>query len=466
MGNKNFDITIVGSGVSGSFLAQDLARGGMKVLVLEAGFHFGPKTYPKDELTANSKLYWGGGVELNTTATLGILRPKTVGGGSVVNQALLDRFDEDALSSWRDASEVSFLNKDDLDPFYDSALKDLATQKIPVEHQNGNARIFASGFQKCNYKLDVLTRAQKDCRYHEGNHCINCLAGCPIESKQSMNITTLKNAEKLGTVVRAPFRVLKIEEKNEAIEIYGINEFGGAEKIISPQIILASGAIGNTVLLLNSGYEKKLPALGKNFYTHPQYMMLGVYKEKVNAHLGPLQTYKSNDPSFRKKGFKLENVFAPPVAISMLLPQMGKEHLHLMEKYTNMACIEVCVRDTNPGTIKATKAGKPIIQKELNKTDLERKKDGIETIYNIFHATGAKEIIEGIFPIGLHLMGGCNIGVDGSRSVVNPDFQLHNSRRIFCADSSIFPNAPGINPSFTIMALSQMAATKISGKIK
>jgi hypothetical protein len=29
---------------------------------------------------------------------------------------------------------------------------------------------------------------------------------------------------------------------------------------------------------------------------------------------------------------------------------------------------------------------------------------------------------------------------------VNPEFRLHGCKNIYCADSSVFPNAPGINP--------------------
>ncbi|MEO8602411.1 MAG: GMC oxidoreductase [bacterium] len=58
-------------------------------------------------------------------------------------------------------------------------------------------------------------------------------------------------------------------------------------------------------------------------------------------------------------------------------------------------------------------------------------------------------------------MGGCNLGVDPARSVTGPDFRLHGFSNVYAADSSIFPNAPGINPSFTIMALASKAAEKI-----
>ena len=62
---------------------------------------------------------------------------------------------------------------------------------------------------------------------------------------------------------------------------------------------------------------------------------------------------------------------------------------------------------------------------------------------------------------GLHLMGGCAIGNDERTSVVNEAFQVHGMNNLYIADSSVFPDAPGINPSLTIMALSHQAAASI-----
>jgi choline dehydrogenase-like flavoprotein len=38
---------------------------------------------------------------------------------------------------------------------------------------------------------------------------------------------------------------------------------------------------------------------------------------------------------------------------------------------------------------------------------------------------------------------------------------VHGHPNVFAADSSIFPSAPGINPSYTIMALSHRAAQEM-----
>lgn len=458
--HSHFDAIVIGAGVSGSFMAQELTQAGWKVLVLEAGSSFSRTTYPTKEIDSNSRLYWGGGLEFNTAANLALLRPKVVGGGSIMNQALLDRFDDNALDSWKAQSGIKYFNMEELATWYERAEKELAIQEIAPEWRNGNARIFAEGFKACGFTCAPLQRAQANCRFEEGNDCIECLSGCRIDSKQSMPVTTLRKALRGGCQLISDFEVKKIESRPDQQVVGGVWQ-GREVSFSAKKIVMGAGAIGNTKLLLSNGFQKVLPALGSHFYTHPQYMVLALYDKEINSHKGALQSYKSYDPQFRLKGFKLENVFAPPVAISMLVPGYGKKHLNTMKQITQMACIEVAVRDTNPGHIKVDTKGKAHIFKELSEVDLERKNTGLKAINEIFQATGAREIIPGDIGIGLHLMGGCGIGEDSKRSVVSPDFTLHGNTKIVIADSSIFPNAPGINPSLTIMALSKKAAQQM-----
>jgi choline dehydrogenase-like flavoprotein len=458
---SSYDVIVIGAGVSGSFIARDLSRGGCSTLVLEAGSSFTRHTYPRQEIDANSRLYWGGGVELNTSATLALLRPKVVGGGSVVNQALMDRFDENALDSWRSVSGVNFFTEADMAPWYAQAEADLIIQEIPARWRNGNAEIFEAGFERNGFKCAPLKRAQRDCRFEDGNDCIECLAGCRIDSKQSMPVTVLKEALQAGTHLISDFEVEQVNYSADWQQVSGRWRDGRIYSFKARKVVLAAGAIGNSRLLLASGFKKKLPAVGERFFTHPQYMVLALYDKVINAHKGPLQSYKSADSGFRLKGFKLENVFAPPVGLSMLIPGHGQKHFNRMKQITHMACVEVAVRDTAPGSIRINNSGRPVIKKELNGEDQKRKEAGLCAINDIFQATGAREIIPGDMGIGLHLMGGCGIGVNGATSVASPDFTLHDHRHIVLADSSVFPDAPGINPSLTIMALSRMAAANL-----
>ncbi len=456
-----YDVILVGLGTSGGFLARHLSEAGLRCLALEAGQRFESRSYPNKEVDANAQLYWGGGIELNHDASIGLLRPRVVGGGSVVNGALMDRFDDDALDSWRAATGVSYFDSTSMDPWYTKAEGSIGLEIIPTEWRNRNAEIFRQGFENNGYRYAPLRRAQRNCRYEDGNDCIVCLWGCPIDSKQSMAVTMVPQALAAGLTLVTQFEATQVEEHGDGVRVYGKHADGREDIFRGRRLVLASGAIGNTKLLLASGFAKRHPTLGHNFFSHPQYMELGLYREPVDAHRGPLQSLKSAEPNFRRSGFKLENVYAPPGAIAMLVPGFGKSHLSYMRRLSYMACIEVCVRDTNPGRIRLARNGSAVVEKSLNAEDRRRRDNGLRAIHNIFHSTGAKEIVSGKIAVSLHLMGGCGMGVDASRSVVAPDFHLHGSRYIYTADSSIFPNAPGINPALTIMALSLKATEQI-----
>lgn len=459
------DFVIVGAGISGILIARELTASGAEVVMLEAGKHFNRDTYPRKEIDANSQLYWGGGIELNHHANIGILRPKVVGGGSIVNQALLDRFDRIALDSWRDVSGVDFLNVDSLTPWYERAEGGVCIQEIPTEYRNANADIFIRGFENLGFKCAPLKRAQKNCEYDKGNDCIECLAGCRLDSKQSTAITALPQALENGLKLHSEFEVKRVDQHQDFVTVHGINRLGEHQSFNAKRLILAAGAIGNSRLLLNSGMQKKLPMLGKNFYTHPQFMSLGLYEDEIAAHKGPFQAMKSDEPHFRINRFKLENVFAPPVGLSMLLPGISGKHLKGMKSLRHFACVEVAIRDQNPGEIKVDSSGRVKIIKELDARDRATHKKGEAVVHQIFNSTGAKRVIDGGISIGLHLMGGLCIGTNANTSVVSPDFKLHGYNNIYAADSSIFPDAPGINPSLTIMALSLMAAEKIKSEV-
>lgn len=60
-----------------------------------------------------------------------------------------------------------------------------------------------------------------------------------------------------------------------------------------------------------------------------------------------------------------------------------------------------------------------------------------------------------------HTSGGNSYGSDARRGVTNSSGRVFGTTNVYVADSSLFPTAPGVNPSWTIMALARQVAAAI-----
>lgn len=440
-------------------MAYYLTKAGAKVLMLEAGKRYGARTFSKNEMISNASLMWSGGTDLTTDASTVLLRGKVVGGGTIINQCLLDRFDDVALDDWKADSDIPFFSTQDMKAHYDEVETQLDLYHLQRSDWNRNAEIYVEGFKKLGLEWSPLRRGQNNCG--KGNDCMVCLGGCPRDSKQSSLVTFIPKAEKQGLDIISEFNVAEVVHGKGFVTVTGKHRGKDVKNFYAKKCILSAGALGTTQLLLKSLLDKKLPALGKNFHCHPQFMNIAFYKDIVDSHKGSFQSVKSSDPRFREWGFKLENVFAGPIAASLLKPGYGIDHQQFMARYRNMACIEVAVRDQDPGEIKITNSGRLVVKKNLSDNDRQRANKGNELVRDLFHATGAYEVVSSPLQIGLHLMGGARMGTSENTSVVNESFKVHGMENLYVADSALFPNAPGINPMLTIVALSHRASQSI-----
>jgi cholesterol oxidase len=67
-------------------------------------------------------------------------------------------------------------------------------------------------------------------------------------------------------------------------------------------------------------------------------------------------------------------------------------------------------------------------------------------------------------PTTAHMLGGCLIGENESKGVINERFEAFNYPGLYIVDGSVVPANPGINPSLTITALAEYAMEKIPDK--
>ena len=85
--------------------------------------------------------------------------------------------------------------------------------------------------------------------------------------------------------------------------------------------------------------------------------------------------------------------------------------------------------------------------------------DQIGQLANLRYGAGE----HGIF--SAHQMGGCCMGGDPERSVVDTDHRVRGFKNLFVVDGSVLPTALGVNPSETIYGLAHRARASVGAAV-
>jgi len=106
--------------------------------------------------------------------------------------------------------------------------------------------------------------------------------------------------------------------------------------------------------------------------------------------------------------------------------------------------------------------GLPVARMEYTQCDNDRKNIafGKQTLHDIFEAAGAQDVL--VIDRYAHLVGGCRMGSDPERSVVDSDHRVWGIPNLFIADGSVMPTQGSANPALTIMALSARLAERLA----
>ena len=454
--SRTADVVVVGSGAGGGRVALDLTRAGARVVVLEAGPRWEARELPLPEVEMLGRMYWNAGLELSTDASIIFTRGRGVGGSTIVNQALLDQFDEEVFARWRTTSGVPLFSTGQMAPWYAHALRDLQVATIGPARFNANSAQVARAFSQHGITWHGLRRGEgPECQTAD---CMRCLGGCPHESKQSSAVTTLREASRRGAVVHAGWTVQRLVERGPCVDVEAVG-VEGTRTWQAGLVVLAAGSLGTPQVLWRSGWKRDLPRLGEGFTCHPQFLTGAVLPVRVDAHRGAFQGVASSDPRYLARGYKFESNFVPPIVFHTLFQQRPGHDL--AERYRRMVGVEICLRDLAPGRLRLDRSGRLRVERALSREERDRWGEATAVLRDCYKQLGATEMMFSPKAFSVHPMGGCAMGADPTRGVVDPDFRVFGHPRVAVCDGSLFPAAPGRNPSLTIMALAGAAADQL-----
>jgi choline dehydrogenase-like flavoprotein len=106
--------------------------------------------------------------------------------------------------------------------------------------------------------------------------------------------------------------------------------------------------------------------------------------------------------------------------------------------------------------------GIPVARMDYTQCDNDRANIAFakQTLHEIFDAADAQDVV--VIDRYAHLVGGCRMGTDPERSVVDADHRAWGIPNLFIADGSVMPTQGSANPALTIMALASRLAERLS----
>lgn len=467
MFKPQFDVVVVGSGPAGVNAAYPLVEAGLQVAIIDGGLDSKKKDKHLDDFSdinlsessnayelikSNSYIFNKTFKHLKIKSKIEIIQSLAKGGLSEVWHGISDFFSRSEL-------EAIGLPADEIYKEYDEVSKRINLKtKLPLDLHS--KLILKASQKKINLKSKVYTT--------------------PIAASYCSS-NTIDKLKKSKNFIYIPHKVvLKVKENGNLTEIQTFSIDKLQEFIFTSSfVILAAGSINSTRILLRSLGLYKFKT---SFLTKPHYVIaclhlrtltkkrnfkklkigqLAISSNEIDQGLSNffIQLFRFNPLAIRK-GIKYIPLpkFISKTLLRMLAPSLvladvrfpafvSKDKYCMLKKEQNgKDVLEICFNET---------------KKEIKSHELELKK-----IKRELRALGLYPLRMGSDYVTAHYAGGVPFSKKAKRLSVNKFGRLHQSKRIYIADSSTWKALPGKSPTLTIMANASFVAKNVLKEFK
>lgn len=392
------DVIIVGAGTGGLSVARELSKNpDVNITILEKG--------PLVDASEAYKFY-----DVWDKNEMELIKTNVAGGSSLVIAgnfvpSLVDELKEKGI---------------DITPQLEQLRDELQIQTMPKSHEGKINKLLYDAATELGLKMQDMPKAIDPSKCKQ---CGKCAWGCPHGAKWD-SLSDLKIAQENGAQLITNEGVTGLITENN--EIKGVKTNRG-NQYYADVVILAAGAMITPKLLRSVGIRA-----GETFAVDP-FITVGAY----------LKDAKQDHEIQMNKYIKLPHIVISSHTSQFLLPKIQETHPDAT--VDDIISLMIKVPDNLKGHVYLNE-----VEKGIDFEDASLLARGAAIAGNILVKAGADiESLSSTHVRGAHLMASARIG-----DVVDSNLETE-IKNLYVADGSVLPEAPGLPPIYTILALSR-----------
>lgn len=501
---------VVGSGFGGSIAALRLAQAGKSVLVLERGRRWRPGEFPRD-VTDTDTLLWeyprrrsGTGLfDLRFMRGLAAVVASGVGGGSLVYANIHIRPDASVFDDPRWPAEI---DRAALDPYYDRVASELSIQPLPADERVPKRDAYRAAAGRLGYEVfdpdeAVSWRAGAGPGRGRCELVAECEFGCQLGAKNTLDVTYLAEAERLGTQVLPSALATAVEPAAGGYRVrYATVPGGEPASVTGTRVVVSAGTLGTNELLLRSrDVARTMPELSPHLgcgYSGNGDFLGSVMDADVELEpwLGPDVTsvikrfdqapgFTLAAPTFNRSVMAVLTALGQPRAPALgplaplLWPLLGRfmpwalrhgllsRAGHSSHDPARTTFLFAIGQDNAGGRLRLRRGRLDLDWNYAreHKALIDRMEATMRAVGDEYGGTFSPLVSWLLFRriTTVHSLGGCHPGPSADRGVVSPDGQVHGYPGLFVSDGSVIPTSLGFHPAMTIAAVSERTADAV-----
>lgn len=469
------EVLVIGSGAGGAVTAAVLAEAGFDVLVVEEGPWVEQGSVVPFSLEQMDRQYRAGGVTVALgRPSIAYTEGRCAGGGTEINSGLYRRPSEETLDRWRRQTSIVDFADDEFFGICDEIEVALSVQTVPGSHTPASERL-RNGAAALGWQHDEIPRWMT---YPAGGDAVT-------GRRESMTRTFLPRAFAAGASLLVEHRVDRlVRDRGRAIRAELTGPDGGPVTIDFGTAVVCGGAVQTPALLQRSGWRG---LVGRGFAVHPTVKLAARFDDTVNvADDVPVHQVKEFSPDLSFGGSA-----SHPGLVALALSEHWPAMRDAVTAWREMAVYYAAITSEGRGRVTALPGMRdPLVTYRLTARDKALLGQGLARLALVMLEAGAQAVfpsfreapivrsradlaeLTGRFRAStasvmtVHLCSTVPMGEDRGRAAADSVGLLHGADNVYVNDASLLPDAPGVNPQASVMAIATRNARRLAGALR